>query len=209
MAGNRITLGVRERRTDLPNYRDHGMMVDAGLIKLVRNLQRLHGGYALVSERGLRAMMHEDTLGCSCGRCGGRGHLSGVDTLRKAMQRLEPLGYIERRQVRRGATRPDGELAQVGSLCLRVPVNRGQQRAIKARAREVDHRQGLGGRIMRAPPLHTSDVAKDMNRGAPDEPPSNGEALRRARELEVRLQEFLAQDLKPEERYGPGGKHDS
>lgn len=187
------------------------MMVDAGLIKLVRNLQKMQGGYALVSERSLRAMMHEDTLGCSCGRCGGRGHLSGVDTLRKAMQRLELLGYIERRQVRRGSTRPDGELAHVGSLCLRVPVNRGQKRAIAARAPKVDHRQGIGERVMRTPPLDTlnlGNVAKDMTRGAPDEPPSNGEALRRSRELEARLQEFL-EELTPEERYGPGGKRDS
>jgi len=197
----RITLDIREKRSDLPNFRDHGMMVDAGLLKLVRNLQKLQGGYALVSERSLRAMMHEDTLDCSCGGCDGKGHLPGVDTLRKAMQRLEPLGYIERRQVRRGSTRPDGELAQVGSLCLRVPVNRGQQRAIASRARNVDHRQGFGERVMRAPPLDLRNVAKDMNRGAPDAPPSNAEAQRRARELELRLQEFEA-TLSDADRYG-------
>ena len=187
---------MREKRSDLPNFRDHGKMVDRPLLRLVRNLQKMQGGYALVSDRSLRAMIHEDT-----------GHLPGVDTLRKAMQRLEPLGYIERRQVRRGCTRPDGQLAEVGSMCLRVPLNAGQKRAIASAASKVDHRKGVGERVTRVP-FDPAVVARALSSARSLEAPRAAADPEAQRELARRMREFEA-TLTPEERYGPGGKRDS
>lgn len=135
----RLVLGVRESRPDVPNFRGAGRMVDGPLLSLISNLQR-KTGYACVSERALRAMMHEDT-----------GLLPGVSTLPKALRRLEELGLVEARWIHRACPMPGGAIAQVGMMRLRVSVNRHERRAIAASARTVDRREGTGGRLRRVP----------------------------------------------------------
>jgi len=150
----RIKLGVRQVRRDLPNFRDHGMTVDRHLLRLIKSLQRQHG-YGFASEGGLRAMIHEDT-----------GHLPGVGTICKALVRLERLGYVETRWIHRHSIKPDGGLAEVGMRRLRLAINRGERRAIAARARKVDRREGVDGRYTRAVPGDWKAVQREIARGA-------------------------------------------
>jgi hypothetical protein len=163
----RIKLGVRQRApAGVPNFRDHGLMVDRPLLRLVANLQRAHG-YAWTSERGLREMIHQDT-----------GHAPGVGTLPKALLRLEELGYIEARWIYRGSTMPDGGLAQRGGLRLRFAVNRGERRSIAARFPKVDRREGVDGRVTRAVPASFAAVRREILRGSAEHTPSAAERER-------------------------------
>ena len=67
--------GTREvfPRTEAPNFRDAGMMVDAPLLNVVASLQKRYGE-AFASEAGLRQMIAQDT-----------GHMPGVDTIPRAL----------------------------------------------------------------------------------------------------------------------------
>ena len=137
----RLALGVRERRTDVPNFRDHGLIVDRALLKLLRSLQRDHS-YGWASERRLRIMVHEDT-----------GHLPGVGTLPAAMRRLELLGYVQVRWIHSGGLKPDGSLASRGTLRTRVAVNRDERRTIAREARRVNRRLNVSARVTYADPV--------------------------------------------------------
>ena len=171
-------LRVRERRRDVPNFRDHGMTVDRPLLKLVANLQRAHG-YAWASEASVRAMIHQDC-----------GHLPGVSTIPKALKRLERLGYVESRWIYRSSMLPDGSLAQVGCLRLRVAVNRGEKRAIASRASKIDRRENASGRVQRAVPLDLKSAVREIERGAPDAA-SSGTSTQRQREYDAKRAQSL------------------
>jgi len=187
-------LRVRERRRDVPNFRDHGMTVDRPLLKLVANLQRAHG-YAWSSEASLRAMIHQDC-----------GHLPGVSTVPKALKRLEGLGYVESRWIYRSSMLPDGSLAQVGCLRLRVAVNRGERRAIASRASKADRRANASGRVQRSVPLDLKAAVREIERGASNgSTPSSAErereyAAKRAQSLDwaQRMAEAELEELERE-----------
>lgn len=133
-ASGRIQLGTRQARSDVANFRDHGRMVDRPLLRLLSRLQKMPGGYALVSECSLRAMIHQDT-----------GHLPGVGTIPKALRRMEErLGCVESRWIHKGSTRPDGIMAMVGCLRVRAVFDRNERRLVKRKARTVDRRVDAG-----------------------------------------------------------------
>lgn len=121
-------------------------MVDALLLSLIQSLQR-KTGYACVSERALRQMIFEDVE-----KAEGRGLLPGVSTVTKALRRLEEgSGEVEARWIHRGCPMPDGRIAQVGMMRLRVPVNRHERMHVRANAKRVNRREGTGARLLSVP----------------------------------------------------------
>jgi hypothetical protein len=181
---------VREPRRDVPNFRDHGLMVDRPLLRLVANLQRAHG-YAWASEASLRAMVHQDS-----------GHLPGVSTIPKALRRLERLGYVESRWIYRASLLPDGSTAEVGCLRLRVAVNRGERRGIAARAAKVDRRTNVSLRVQRTVPGDFKAALEAIGRAPGGVPPVSEQrerdyeaSLARSRDWAQRLADAELEDL--------------
>jgi hypothetical protein len=106
--------GLRERVSpDLhPNFRDHGKLVEAALLRLLCRLQRNHGA-AFFAEAGARKMICEDT-----------GHMPGVGTIPAALARLEAQGLLTRDWCTRGSIMPDGRQAIEGCVLVIVPQAR-------------------------------------------------------------------------------------
>ncbi len=128
-------IGTREvvPRTEYPNLRDHGRTVDARLLRMLGNLQKTHGE-AFASEAGLRRMFCEDT-----------GHMPGLDTIRRALERLERQGVLEQVWLRRGGILPDGRECSAGTRLVWLPQGRRHRRAMRARA----GREGVTRRVDR------------------------------------------------------------
>lgn len=124
-------LGIREKRPDLPNYRDYGRQVWPDLRPILVHLQEKHG-FAYASTRGLHKMLFED-----------HGHNPGLDTLRKVFRREELRGEVEVRWIKSGGRLPTGETAKWGTLQVRLPVNRRDRLGIASRARKVNHKHGI------------------------------------------------------------------
>lgn len=95
-----------------PNFRDHGKMVDTALLRALCKMQRKHG-IAWFSEAGIRKWLCEDT-----------GHMPGVGTIPKALDRLEADGILRRDWCTRGSIKPDGEKACEGCMLVMVPQAR-------------------------------------------------------------------------------------
>ncbi|MDE3097029.1 MAG: hypothetical protein KGK07_13655 [Chloroflexota bacterium] len=110
---------------DLPNFRDNGRTVDAGLLRLVNRLQARYGR-AFASERSLRAMLHEDV-----------GLMAGVSTIPKALVRLGAQGLVVQVWLVKGQILPDGSQATYGTRLVWCPQNRRQ----RATARSFNARQ--------------------------------------------------------------------
>lgn len=89
-----------------PNLRDHGLTVDAALLRILGNLQARYGE-AFATEAGLRKMFCED-----------EGHMPGVDTVVKALRRLEAQGLLEQRHLVRGGILPDGHVCAAGARLI-------------------------------------------------------------------------------------------
>lgn len=107
-------------RSEHPNFRDHGRMVDRPLLDLLSRLQKRHGR-AYASEAGLRQMICEDT-----------GHMPGVGTLPAASKRLGEQGLLVDVWLTRGNILPSGESCNAGVHLLWVPRTDGQKAAARA-----------------------------------------------------------------------------
>lgn len=186
--------GVRKRVPGLPNFRDHGMTVTRPLLRIIGNLQRAHG-YAWCSEDSLREMIYEDT-----------GHMPGVGTVAAAIVRLEVEGYVENRWIYRGSQTPDGGTAEVGCRRLRLALDRGERRAIKARGRIVDRRADVSSRTVRTVPATFAAMRREVMRGAADLPPSSAERERAFQDSKRRQLEAAAAWAA---RYGDDGKSEA
>lgn len=133
----------------MPNFRDHGLMVDRPLLRLVGSLAK-RDGYATVSEASLRAMIHQDT-----------GHLPGVRTVPKALKRIEADGRLEATWIHRGEVGHNDKRAEVGYLQIRL-VFRYERRAVASRAPKRDRRS----RLVPPPPDFARKLA-ELLQGAP------------------------------------------
>jgi hypothetical protein len=105
-----------------PNFRDHGRMVDGPLLRVVTSLQRKYG-QCWASEAGLRQMICQDT-----------GHMPGVDTVRRALDRLEHQGLLVQQQLVPGGIKPDGSPCTYGTRLVWIPQCRRHRRALAKRA---------------------------------------------------------------------------
>lgn len=125
---------TREVIRDLPNLRDHGRTVDRPLLALLASLQRAHGE-AFASEASLRRMVYEDT-----------GHMPGLDTVRRALRRLETQGLLDQWWLLPGGILPDGSECTSGTRLVFVPQCRRDRRVLQSRAR-TRGREGVTNRI--------------------------------------------------------------
>jgi len=171
-------------KTTWPNFRDHHKSVDRALLDLLCNLQRGHG-WSYVAEAGLRKMICEDT-----------GHMPGMDTVRRALDRLAMLGLLHQVWLVKGGVLPDGDVANAGVRLLRVAMSRAERHSFIARARRKDGREKTTGRVNHRAlfELMTSQPA-----AKPLPPKSNWHELRRiAQDKQHRLlAEWTAQGLDP------------
>jgi Fe2+ or Zn2+ uptake regulation protein len=120
---------TRERVVGLPNLRDNGMTIDRHLLNLIGRLQH-RWGHAFASEAGLRWMIFEDT-----------GKMPGLDTVRRALKRLEVRGLIVQLWLYRGGIMPDGGVCTAGTRCIALRV------AGKGRYEPRNRNQGVSGRV--------------------------------------------------------------
>lgn len=116
-------------RARCPNFRDAGRTVDAPLLKVLCSLQKKHGE-AFASEAGLRFMIAQDT-----------GHMPGLDTVRRALDRLEAQGLLAQVHLLPGGVRPDGAVCTYGTRLVAVPQCRRERRGLRARARAPETRR--------------------------------------------------------------------
>lgn len=127
--------GLREKIRGIPNFRDHGKTVDAGLLRLLCRLQRRHG-VAWFAEAGARKMLCEDV-----------GHMPGVGTIPAALARLEASGLLTRDWCTRGSIMPDGSVASEGCVLVTVPQARIEPRIARAMAGRTRQERIVRGRI--------------------------------------------------------------
>jgi hypothetical protein len=120
-------------RTAWPNFRDHGKSVDAALLRVLCNLQRAHG-WSYVTEAGLRKMICEDL-----------GHMPGMDTVRRALDRLAWQGLLHQVWLLKGGVLPDGNVASAGVRLIRVALSRAERASFLARVRRG--REKTTGRV--------------------------------------------------------------
>lgn len=106
-----------------PNFRDHGRMVDSGLLRIVARLQQRFG-QCWASEAGLRQMICQDT-----------GHMPGVDTVRRALERLERQGLLLQEYLLPGGIKPDGSPCTHGTRLVWIPQCRRYRRTLAARTK--------------------------------------------------------------------------
>jgi hypothetical protein len=117
-----------------PNLRDHGRTVDASLLRILGHLQARYGE-AFATEAGLRKMFCED-----------EGHMPGVDTVPKALRRLEAQGLLEQRHLVRGGILPDGQVCSAGARLIVLH----QLRDRRTRRAWASARERVTGRIQRS-----------------------------------------------------------
>jgi len=108
---------------EYPNFRDAGRTVDASILRILGHLVRRYGE-SWVSEAGLRRMICEDT-----------GRLPGLDTVRRALGRLEEQGVLEQRHLLAGGILPDGSVCTHGTRLIGLPQCRRARRGLVARSR--------------------------------------------------------------------------
>lgn len=144
---------------DLPNFRDHGRTVDTGLLRLVGRLQARYG-QAFVSERSLRAMLHEDV-----------GLMAGVSTLPKALVRLAAQGLVVQVWLVAGQILPDGSPCTHGARLLWCPQNRRQKQSARSFNAKQDRRVGERNRFV--PAARAADLVSKLAAGkaVPSAPP--------------------------------------
>ena len=184
------------------------MRVDAPLTKVIRSTQR-RWGYAALSEAMIRAMILQDT-----------GHVPGVNTIPKALRRLELDGQLECRWVEANGRHPNGGQVDFGILRIRLAKNTQDRRAIAGRARHVDRSRGIDGHVVPMPRDFERAIAKMIPRqlaregGAPSVESREDEAVRKLRTLE-RVAEMIdrwplenpADPEKPPAPGQPGAEH--
>jgi hypothetical protein len=142
LGGLRVSILVpahsREVVRNLPNFRDNGRTVDTALLRLIGRLQERHGR-AYVSERSLRAMLHEDTA-----------LMAGVSTIPKAIVRLGAQGLVVQVWLVKGQVLPDGSTSTAGARLLWCPQNRRQRFSARAFNERQNRREGERNRCIPA-----------------------------------------------------------
>ena len=176
---------TRARVAGLRNFRDEGREVGQWLLDLLTRLQKTKG-QCWSSEAGLREMIFQD-----------HGHMAGVDTIRKCLQRFHREGLLSQWEVpasKPGQSNvlPDGSRAVHGTRVIRVPQTTKEKSAVLRLAEEwggkrpVDKIEGLTLRQRDAFEAMRKALAGAMPR------PQPGQADRgaaRARELRVAIEE--------------------
>lgn len=129
---------VRETHyRELPNFRDHGMQVDADLLRIAANLQRKYGE-AFASEAGWRHMIAQDSRCSQCGISHPVGHMPGATTVPEALKRLAAHGLLIHRPLAKGKILPDGTPCRHGTTLVYLPQCRHERRAMLTRARREE-----------------------------------------------------------------------
>jgi hypothetical protein len=158
----------REVVRSVPNFRDHGRMVDQPLIDLLTRLQQRYG-QAYASEGGLRTMIARDT-----------GHMPGVTTIAKALRRLAAQGLVVHVWLRAGQIKPDGKPCTHGTRLVFVPKTRRQRRAARAFNARQDRRAGYETRRT----VHAArELVAKIGAPPPAAPARDPFAAERARQL--------------------------
>lgn len=153
-------IGSREVVRDLPNFRDHGRTVDGPMLHALGRMVELYGrDRVFPSEGALRRWIAEDT-----------GHMPGVTTVQKSLQRAREQGLVITHWIHRGQILPTGEVATHGTRQYWLPQDRRERRAAKAYNARQDRHAGWGARhtpnqartllerIAKAPPKATAPV---------------------------------------------------
>lgn len=130
MSAGAVPASSRQVVRDLPNFRDHGRTVDTGLLRLIGRLQAKYGR-AFVSERSLRAMLHEDVA-----------MMAGVSTIPKALVRLAAQGLVVQVWLVAGQILPDGSPCTHGARLLWCPQNRRQKQTAQKFNATQNRREG-------------------------------------------------------------------
>lgn len=120
-----------------PNFKNEGRTVEGALLHVLGNLQRRYGE-AFASEAGLRRMICEDTA-----------HMPGLDTVRRALDRLEDQGVVEQRWLLPGGIMPDGRVCTHGTRLVVLPQCRRHRRALHTHARREGHTNRVEVRRLR------------------------------------------------------------
>lgn len=136
---------------DLPNFRSNGRTVDAGLLRLIGQLQKKHGR-AFPSERSLRAMLFEDVA-----------MMAGVSTIPKALVRLGAQGLVVQEWLYAGQILPDGSVSTHGTRLLWCPQNRRQRQSARAHNAKQNRRVGEHNRFV--PVGKASELVKTLAAG--------------------------------------------
>lgn len=168
-------------RSEFPNFRDHGRMVDRPLLNVLASLQRRYGE-SFASEAGLRRMIAQDVK-----------HMPGVDTIRRALERLEAQGILAQEWLTPGGIMPDGSPCTFGTRLVRLAINRRERFAFRARARRRNRREGVSHRIVRR---ELGDAHKHIAAAVSggETPPEREAAAGRKRESDLaRLAELAAE----------------
>lgn len=181
---------TRARITTWPNFRDHRKSVAGPLLALLCRLQRKHG-WTYVAEAGLRKMLCEDT-----------GHMPGMDTVRRALDRLEELGYLHQVWLLKGGVMPDGGETYAGIRLIRVAMSRDERHSFLARARaRARHREGRETTTGRVNHRALFDLMTVQKSAAPSAaaPPVDVDARRRENVAAVSalMASWAAQGLDP------------
>lgn len=170
-----------------PNFRDHGRMVDAPLLRAVTSLQKRFG-QCFASEAGLRMMICQDT-----------GHMPGVDTVRRALERLEWQGIVSQEYLLPGGIKPDGSPCTYGTRLVWIPQCRTHRRHLSAHAAH-ERRQGV---TRRANPRAVRSLEQAIQAiGAKVEAPAvpNALELEQRRASAIRAAQELAATWEREDR---------
>lgn len=174
-------------KSEFPNFRDHGRTVDRALLDLIARLQKRYGE-AFASEASLRRMVCEDT-----------DFMPGLDTIRRALTRLERQGLLEQHWLRAGGERPDGLVCTHGTRLIVIYQCRRDRRAMRARAqgrageqRRVQRRMLHTLEQVRAAAFQPRELAPEGDARAAALEEKRRRDTERARELEA---QFAAEDL--------------
>jgi hypothetical protein len=153
----KLKLRTREvvSRVRFPNFRDHGKTVDAPLLKVIASLQKKHGE-AFASESGLRRMIAEDT-----------GHCPGVDTVRRALERLERYGIVRQVWLKPGGVLPFGQVCTHGTRLVYLPQCRIERRALVARRRRDGETRRVDRRALETLAAARALIGESVPRAAP------------------------------------------
>jgi hypothetical protein len=168
---------ARVPRSLWPNLRDHRKTVDRELLRILVNLQALHG-WAFITDAGLRVLFCEDT-----------GHMPGVGTMYAALERMRAQGLLHVKWLVKGGLRPDGEVATAGMWLIRVAMSRAERQHFLGRYKRT--REIFTGRINHAAvfalmtPVRKVASAPPSTLAADEWGRKREDAKRRARELEA------------------------
>lgn len=124
---------TRARVTSWPNFRDHSRSVDESMLRILCRLQQAHG-WSYATEAGLRKMVCEDT-----------GHMPGMDTIRRALDRLAAQGLLHQVWLLKGGLMPSGAVSTAGVRLIRVALSRAERQSFHCRAR--GKREKTTGRV--------------------------------------------------------------